>query len=207
MFDVDSLEARDGNSLSNSTEANFALHLFTSLMNELGSTLLPLINVITPYSQQVTLIRRTFSQALGHRFDQRVEVNSVDSFQGRESSIIIFSCVRASGSKGIGFLSDVRRMNVALTRAKHFLFIIARCQTIISNPFWRDLVEHARERRAMIPVHVQNRSKNNYLFPNLCSMEPVRQLPKQIIPLSKTKANTSQLTLFDDMDVLEEGEI
>jgi hypothetical protein len=71
------LEARDGNSLSNSTEANFALHLFTSLMNELGSTLLPLINVRAPYSQQVTLIRRTFSQASGHRLGQRVEVKSV----------------------------------------------------------------------------------------------------------------------------------
>ena len=53
-----------------------------------------------------------------------VEINTVDAFQGREAKIVIFSAVRAAGSHGIGFLSDVRRMNVALTRAKHFLFVI-----------------------------------------------------------------------------------
>ncbi len=79
-------------------------------------------------------------------------MNTVDSFQGREANIVIFSCVRAAGSKGIGFLSDVRRMNVALTRAKHFLFVIARCESISVNPYWDQLVKHARKSQAVVSV-------------------------------------------------------
>ena len=78
----------------------------------------------------------------------------MDAFQGREANIVIFSAVRAAGSHGIGFLSDVRRMNVALTRAKYFLFILARCKSIVVNPYWRDLVEHARESNAVLRVPI-----------------------------------------------------
>ena len=65
---------------------------------------------------------------------------------------MLYSCVRARGSGGIGFLSDVQRMNVALTRAKNFLFVIANCSSITVNPYWRDLVEHARSKNAIIQV-------------------------------------------------------
>ena len=88
--------------------------------------------------------------------------------KGRESNIVIFSCVRAAGSKGIGFLSDVRRMNVALTRAKHFLFVIARCSSIVTNPYWRDLVDYANENRAIIKVPLLRLQS----FPDLKTLEP-----------------------------------
>jgi len=58
--------------------------------------------------------------------------------------------VRASGNKTIGFLSDVRRMNVALTRAKHFLFVIARVKSIVVNAYWSQLVSHAREKKVSL---------------------------------------------------------
>jgi senataxin len=108
--------------------------------------------IITPYAQQAALIRRIFSDYLKDRFESMVEVNTVDAFQGRESDIVIFSAVRASGCKSIGFLSDVRRMNVALTRAKYFLFVVARCKTISMNPYWKDLVQHAKESNAVIRI-------------------------------------------------------
>ena len=92
-----------------------------------------------------------------------VEVNTVDAFQGREASIVIFSAVRAAGSRGIGFLADVRRMNVALTRAKYFLFVIARCESIVVNPYWNDLVQHARETGAVVRVPLIG-SGNNVSF-------------------------------------------
>ena len=99
-----------------------------------------------------------------------MEVSSVDAFQGREASIVILSCVRAAGSgKGIGFLSDVRRMNVALTRAKHFLFVIANTRSIVVNPYWRDLVEQARTTNAIIPVPM---SINPFSFPDLSTLRP-----------------------------------
>lgn len=148
-MDLDSKEERGGTSLSNSTEARLAVHLYSSLKEiTRGVAAQSRVAVITPYSQQANLLKRYFCDLLGDEFDKFVEVNTVDAFQGREAKIVIFSAVRAAGSHGIGFLSDVRRMNVALTRAKHFLFVIARCDSIIVNPYWNDLVQHARETNA-----------------------------------------------------------
>lgn len=90
---------------------------------------------------------------------------------GREANIVIFSCVRAAGSKGIGFLSDVRRMNVALTRAKNFLFVIARCSSIVVNPYWRDLVDHARETDAVIGVPFSGSRQVAFTFPDLFTLQ------------------------------------
>jgi senataxin len=203
IFDVDSAEERGGTSLANSTEANFALHLYRSLAKEAGHIATQSrVCIITPYSQQAALLRRTFSQGLGHEYTSRVEVNTVDSFQGREANIIIFSCVRAAGSRGIGFLSDVRRMNVALTRAKHFLFVIARCQSIVVNPYWDQLVKHAREGRAIIPVPMQGR----FQFPELSSLEAMKPIPKEMIPVSKKRKASSSIQEGNDSDD-EDGEI
>ena len=161
ILDLDSREERGGTSLSNSTEAELALHLYNSLNAATqGLSSRTRIAIITPYSQQSGLLKRTFLKALGTDFDRLVEVNTVDAFQGREANIVIFSAVRASGSHGIGFLSDVRRMNVALTRAKYFLFIIARCKSITVNPYWRDLVEHAQESNAVVRVPIMGKFGN-----------------------------------------------
>lgn len=90
---------------------------------------------------------------------------------------MIFSCVRAAGSKGIGFLSDVRRMNVALTRAKNFLFVIARCSSIIVNPYWRDLVDHARETKSVIEVPFSG-TRQAFTFPDLSTLKASSKCPK-----------------------------
>jgi len=113
-------------------------------------------------------LRRTFSSSLGADYERLVEVSSVDGYQGREANIVILSCVRAAGSKGIGFLSDVRRMNVALTRAKHFLFVIASTRSISVNPYWRELVEQAKSTKAVISVPL---SKKSFSFPDLSTLK------------------------------------
>lgn len=93
--------------------------------------------------------------------------STVDAFQGREADVVIYSCVRAGErGSGIGFLSDVQRMNVALTRAKHFLFVIARRRSIMVNPYWRKLVGYARTKNALIHVPLpkdERKSKPNHL--------------------------------------------
>lgn len=106
------------------------------------------IGIISPYKSQVRLIKQKLYQTkerlgLGpsdSTADGGIEVNTVDAYQGREKDIIIISTVR-SGSHGLGFLNDYRRMNVAITRAKHFLWIIGNSKALCNNENWRGLVE------------------------------------------------------------------
>jgi len=72
------------------------------------------VAVITPYAQQANLLRKCFAESLGNEYERQVEVNTVDRYQGREANIVISLCVCAAGSHGVGFLSDVHRMNVVL---------------------------------------------------------------------------------------------
>ena len=77
-------------------------------------------------------------------------------------------------------MSDVRRMNVALTRSKHFLFVIANTKSITVNPYWRDLVEHARVREAVIQVPFSV-SQQSYSFPDLSTLKAVTPPLKHIV--------------------------
>jgi senataxin len=74
------------------------------------------------------------------------------SVQGREKDVIIFSCVRSDPQKGIGFLADVRRMNVALTRAKYTLLVIGHDLALRTNSDWSALVDFAQARHAFVRV-------------------------------------------------------
>jgi hypothetical protein len=68
--------------------------------------------------------------------------STVDGFQGREKDIIIISTVR-SGGGGIGFLSDARRMNVALTRGRHCVLVVGNAETLCQDADWKALVAHS----------------------------------------------------------------
>jgi hypothetical protein len=65
--------------------------------------------------------------------------------------VIIFSCVRTGETRGIGFLNDTRRLNVALTRAKCSLFVLGKAGTLVRNPIWRAMIEDVKERKFFIP--------------------------------------------------------
>jgi len=170
ILDLNSKEERDGTSLSNMNEAKLTVHLYLSLERSTqGSISKDRVAIITPYTQQTLLLHKLFEEALGSSYSTRVEISTVDAFQGRESGVVIYSCVRAGG-KGIGFLSDVQRMNVALTRAKFYLFVIARRRSIMMNPYWRQLVGFARQKRSLIHVPIDHR---NGLFPELSQLVPI----------------------------------
>jgi superfamily I DNA and/or RNA helicase len=94
------------------------------------------IGVISPYNEQVKKIKERMPF---------VEVNSIDGFQGREKNIIIISLVRSNNRQEIGFLKDLRRLNVALTRAINELVIIGNRETIEKENVYRDLIDFIRK--------------------------------------------------------------
>ncbi len=97
------------------------------------------IALISPYDAQVQRLRQLLEEYL----DAGLEVNSVDGFQGREKDAVVVSLVRSNPDGEIGFLGDVRRMNVALTRAKRKLVVIGDGATISRHPFYAGLLDHA----------------------------------------------------------------
>ena len=79
-----------------------------------------------------------------------VEVKTVDGFQGREKEVIIISLVRSNPEEEIGFLDDLRRLNVALTRAKRKLIIIGDSKTLSSNETYKKLIDYIKEKGKFI---------------------------------------------------------
>lgn len=94
------------------------------------------VALISPYSAQVRYLESKQS-------DKRIEVDSVDGFQGREKEAVIVSLVRSNLEGELGFLVDKRRMNVALTRARRKLVVIGDSATLSSIPFYRDFFRYA----------------------------------------------------------------
>ena len=81
-----------------------------------------------------------------------VEVKTVDGFQGREKEIIIISTVRSNDNENIGFLRDLRRLNVAITRAKRKLIIIGHKDTLISNPTYARLIKFVEDENLLVKI-------------------------------------------------------
>ena len=96
------------------------------------------IAVIAPYAAQVRLIRSKSPF-------ERLEIDTVDGFQGREKEAVVISLVRSNEIGEIGFLADVRRMNVAMTRARRKLIMIGDSATLSNNEFYRSLLDHLEQ--------------------------------------------------------------
>jgi senataxin len=136
-------------SLFNRQEASVAVALYARLVQECKDVdLSQRVGIVTAYKAQVGELRKQFRNRFGQDILEKIDINTVDGYQGQEKDIIILSCVRGGtpDGSGIGFLSDVRRMNVALTRAKSSLFVLGDAKALQSNENWRKLVEDAKER-------------------------------------------------------------
>jgi ATP-dependent RNA/DNA helicase IGHMBP2 len=99
------------------------------------------VAVIATYDAQVQRIRERLSAWL----DRGLEVDTVDGFQGREKEAVIVSLVRSNDRGEVGFLADVRRMNVALTRARSKLVVIGDGATVSCHPFYERFFRHAQD--------------------------------------------------------------
>ncbi|RDA91581.1 hypothetical protein CP533_5975 [Ophiocordyceps camponoti-saundersi (nom. inval.)] len=116
------------------------------------------IGVITPYEGQRSYIVTTMQNSGQYKKEQykEVEVASVDAFQGREKDFIVLSCVRSNENQGIGFLSDPRRLNVALTRAKYGLVILGNPKVLSKHELWHSLLVHFKDRKCFVEGPLTN---------------------------------------------------
>ena len=101
------------------------------------------VGIISPYRAQVQLLRGMIKRSEFFRpYRKLISVNTVDGFQGQERDIVIISLVRSNNNGQIGFLSDLRRMNVAITRARMKLVIMGNAETMCHTAFYKKLFEY-----------------------------------------------------------------
>ena len=104
------------------------------------------VGIISPYRAQVQYLRRLLMKKEFFKpFRRQISINTVDGFQGQERDIIIISLVRSNDEGQIGFLRDLRRMNVAITRARMKLIILGDKATLTQHPFYRKLWHYIKK--------------------------------------------------------------
>ena len=106
------------------------------------------VGIISPYRAQVQLLRQQMKKNVFFKpFRRQITVNTVDGFQGQERDIIVISLVRSNQEGQIGFLRDLRRMNVAITRARMKVIILGDRHTLCRHPFYRKLWQYVQALR------------------------------------------------------------
>jgi regulator of nonsense transcripts 1 len=145
-----------GTSYLNRTEAAYVEKVVTHLLR-MGVTPAQ-IGVITPYDGQKKYVTEYMRRAgsLSSVLYESIEVASVDAFQGREKDFILVSCVRSSETQGIGFLSDPRRLNVALTRARLGIILLGNPRVLSKNALWAALLLHFKEYDCLVEGPLNN---------------------------------------------------
>lgn len=138
------LLASDGLSRINPAEAKQALQTLHDYIERIGRDRILYerldIGIISPYKGQVQLLRRMLRRdSYWKPLRPLISINTVDGFQGQERDIILISMVRQNEQGQVGFLSDLRRMNVAITRARMKLIIIGHSPTLCHHPFYKRL--------------------------------------------------------------------
>ncbi len=137
-------------SKSNPKEARLLVHTVKDYVDMLGQTRVLDeqidFGIITPYKAQARLIRRMLKMNYFlKRLSRHITVNTVDGFQGQERDVILISMVRDNPNGNIGFLRDLRRMNVAITRARMKLIVVGSVETLSHHSFYNELIDYFRD--------------------------------------------------------------
>ncbi|KAI1015790.1 hypothetical protein LB505_011985 [Fusarium chuoi] len=155
FINCDAKEMPGQKSKENRGQAELCLYICKLLISHLETeTPTHSIVVLTPYTRQAEVLKRMLSS-----ISYKIEVSSIDGFQGREADIIVFVTVRCNEHRDIGFLKDMRRMNVALTRARSALIVVGNRVTLTEGTadeesvvLWRKLLGSLTEVKLDIPV-------------------------------------------------------
>lgn len=146
-------EKTEGTRISNPEEAAFLFRHLSQFADQLATHYsaenFPSIAIISPYRQQIELLKEELLQStILQPYLDKIAVNTIDSFQGQERDIVYISMTRSNADNRIGFLSEIRRMNVAMTRAKKKLVVIGDSSTLSQLQFYADFIKYATERDA-----------------------------------------------------------
>ena len=129
----------EGESRRNPKEAEFVLKKAKQLID--AGVDAADIAIIAPYAAQVRLLRDQ------NEF-RSIEIDTVDGFQGREKECVLITLVRSNSQGEIGFLGDIRRMNVAMTRARRKLIVVGDSATLGGNEFYRSMLDYFGDNQA-----------------------------------------------------------
>jgi len=156
--------AGSGTSFLNRTEAASVEKIVTKFLK--AGIKPEQIGVVTPYEGQRSFLVQymAFQGSLHAKMYQEIEVASVDAFQGREKDIIIISCVRSNEHQGIGFLSDPRRLNVALTRAKYAVIVVGNPKVLSRHALWNHLLHHYKDTHCLVEGPLTNMKESLMQF-------------------------------------------
>ncbi len=146
FFDVKGTESKRGlHSLANMKEVEVAIAIYEKLKKVSPKEDFSFrIGVISMYKAQVEALRAAFRGKYGPHLASKIDFNTVDGFQGQEKDIIFLSCVRAGDNATVGFLSDTRRLNVAITRARSSLFVIGNSKLLARHHVWNKMIEMSK---------------------------------------------------------------
>lgn len=139
-----------GTSKFNLYEIEPLISVLKSVINE-GCVSIDEIGILTAYDAQKIKLKAAVQKAFSHEAACRVEIDSIDGFQGKEKDLILFSAVRSNASNELGFLRDARRMNVMLTRAKRGVILFGDQFTLANDPTnWLPWLTWVASKRAII---------------------------------------------------------
>lgn len=138
-------------SISNPDEAKIIVSTISAIVRAYPDvSFLNKIAVLSPYRDQVARIRKKLNE-FNDLEKVSVEVNTIDGIQGREKPIVILSTVRGENGRDIGFVRDERRMNVAITRAKHSMIIVGHSKVLSHHSSaWRNLVSFCEKEKCIV---------------------------------------------------------
>ncbi len=146
-------EQSEGTSTINPEEAAFLLKHLDMEMSALATqgVATPTIAVIAPYKEQVRVLKEQLLHVPGLQdYLGCISINTVDGFQGQERDVVYISLTRSNPDGVIGFLSDIRRMNVAMTRARKKLVVVGDSATLSRDSFYAGFISYAEEQGAYV---------------------------------------------------------
>jgi hypothetical protein len=155
-------ERPEGPGITNPEEAAFLVRHVSRLLSDMAArgdrgsgptarpgSALPSVAIISPYRNQVHLLQELVAASPALReWGDRLSVNTIDSFQGQERDIVYIGMTRSNADSRVGFLADIRRMNVAMTRARKKLVVIGDSATLSRVPFYEGFIGYAQQHEA-----------------------------------------------------------